>query len=169
MLSFPRIILYAFLWCVPFSAVAQLQTVPALQNPSPDPATEAATKAKLTALRDAFVGEAKSSGPACTLSTPGIEITDVPSFGNYDPQTNTLRISAWGLLSADQKKLFFHLAGPNADDEAAHRVFDHGTYGWVFVHELGHWWQACMVTDVSAENPAPTFADALHHSYKKTK
>jgi hypothetical protein len=47
------------------------------------------------------------------------------------------------------EEVFFHLAGLDADENAAHRVFEHGTYGWVFVHELGHWWQACIG---SAEN-----------------
>ena len=149
MLSFPRCILFAFLATLPLSAVAQLDSAPTSQNPPPDPAAVAATSAKLDALRDAFVQKAKSAGSACSLGAPKIEVTVVPSFGNYDPDSNTLRVSAWWLLNADQKKLFFHLAGPDSDDEAAHRVFDHGTYGWVFVHELGHWWQACIA---SAQN-----------------
>src|SRR5579863_7124208 len=124
-------------------AVVQAQTPAAAQSP-PDSAATASTMQQLTTRRDAFAQKAKSVKPGCTLAPPKIEITDVPSFGNYDPETNTLRTSAWWLLSADQKKLFFHLAGPDADDNAARRVFEHGTYSWVFVHELGHWWQACM-------------------------
>ena len=228
-------------------AVVQAQTTPLAQT-APDPAVTASTMQQLIARRDDFAQKAKSIRPGCTLAPPKIEITDVPSFGNYDPDTNTLRTSAWWLLNADQKKLFFHLAGPDADDHAAQRVFEHGTYSWVFVHELGHWWQACidsvkskthyqreydanriaaaywretnpallqgltagftrilagalnpvpggqtpeqffndnyatlahaagyiwfqarMVTDVSAETPAPSFADALSHSQLQTK
>ena len=148
MLSFRNCILYAVLAGASSFGAAQSAASPASQIQQPDPVTVAATTARLMALRDAFVQEAvreaKSAGSTCTLDAPRIEITDTPSFGNYDPASNTLRVSAWWLLNADQKKLFFHLAGPNADDQAAHRVFDHGTYRWVFVHELGHWWQACI-------------------------
>ena len=106
MLPFPRCILFASLATLPLSAVAQLDSVPTSQNPSPDPATVAATTAKLDALRDAFVQKAKSAGSACSLGAPKIEVTIVPSFGNYDPDSNTLRISAWWLLNADQKRFF---------------------------------------------------------------
>lgn len=246
--SFPQLILLALLSSFSLAAFVQQPSAPTTQNPEADPAASAATTTKLTMLRNAFVQEAKSVGSSCSLDSPRIEITDVPSFGNYDPASNTLRISAWSLLKADQKKFFFHLAGPDADDEAAHRVFDRGTYSWVIVHELGHWWQACnastqnnshyqheydanriaaaywrehnptllqelitgfthilngapnpvppgqtledyfnvnyealahsahyvwfqarMVTDVSAEDPPPTFADALLHSSTKMK
>ncbi|MGC1423885.1 MAG: hypothetical protein WA354_07380 [Terracidiphilus sp.] len=147
-LSIPNCILCSLLFSAPLFAVAQLAGSPASQNQPPDPAIVAATTAKLAALRDAFVQEAvreaKSAGSACTLDAPKLEIADIPSFGNYDPASNTLRVSAWWLLNADQKELFFHLAGPNADDQAANRVFNNGTYSWVFVHELGHWWQACF-------------------------
>jgi hypothetical protein len=120
---------------------AQIST---LAQTAPDTAATASTMQQLVTRRDAFAQKAKSINPACTLAPPKIEITDVPSYGNYDPDSNTLRTSAWWLLNADQKKLFFHLAGPDADDHAAQRVFEHGTYSWVFVHELGHWWQACI-------------------------
>ena len=140
MLSSPKWILIAF-GCLPLCVIST--TSAQVAEPS-DPAAVAVTTAKLTLLRDAFVQQAKSLGPACSLDAPKIEITDVPSFGKYEPASNTLQMSAWRLLDADRKRLFFHLAGPDADDEAAHRVFERGTYGWVFVHELGHWWQACI-------------------------
>jgi len=139
MSSFPRLILVLFGCLTPMCATAGTQDAAI-----PDPAMVAATTARLTALRDAFVQQAKLVGSSCTLDAPKIEITNVPSFGNYEPVGNTLRVSAWWLLDANQKQFFFHLAGPNADEDAAHRVFEHGTYGWVFVHELGHWWQACI-------------------------
>jgi hypothetical protein len=129
-------------------ALAQTQAS-ALAQTAPDPSETASTMQQLVTRRDAFAQKAKSINPSCTLAPPKVEITDVPSFGNYDPESNTLRTSAWWLLNADQKKLFFHLAGPDADDRAAQRVFEHGTYSWVFVHELGHWWQACIDSSVS--------------------
>jgi hypothetical protein len=34
----------------------------------------------------------------------------------------------------------------NAHTQAdARSIYEKGTYNWVFVHELGHWWQHCKV------------------------
>jgi hypothetical protein len=124
------------------SAVVQVQPA-ALAQTEPDPAVSAATMQKLTALRDNFAQKAKSDSPACTLAPPTIEIKDTPSFGNYVPETNTLEISAWWLLTPERRAFFRELAGKDADEDAARRVFENGTHRWVFIHELGHWWQAC--------------------------
>ncbi len=51
----------------------------------PDPRKEpAATLAKVTAARDAFVARIHASGFSCPTPVPTILIEDVPSFGRYD-------------------------------------------------------------------------------------
>ena len=48
---------------------------------------------------------------------------------------------------------------------AARSVFENGTHRWVFVHELGHWWQACRhlmrPESYAAENGANRIALAF--------
>jgi len=50
----------------------------------------ARTRLQVTALRDAFVKEAIAAGFECAIQPPRIVVEDVPSFGMYDPETNTL-------------------------------------------------------------------------------
>jgi hypothetical protein len=103
----------------------------------------AAAQAQVTALRDSFVKATVAAGFTCTLAPPKIVMEDVPSYGNYDEDTNTLKSSAWELLTEREKGSFFRLTGPNATEESARKEFETGAHHWVFVHELGHWWQAC--------------------------
>jgi hypothetical protein len=46
-------------------------------------------------------------------------------------------------------------------------VFENGTYRWVLVHELGHWWQSCQhktrPNSYAAENGANRIALAYWH------
>src|ERR1700727_1709218 len=35
------------------------------------------------------------------------------------------------------------LAATLAKATAVRAKFEQGTHGWIFIHELGHWWQAC--------------------------
>ena len=102
------------------------------------------TMERLTTLRDAFVQKTVAAGFHCPIAPPVIVLTDVASFGNYDPSNNTLQTPAWEQLSSDEREFFFHLAGPNSDEAAARESFETGTHRWVFVHELGHWWQTCI-------------------------
>jgi hypothetical protein len=102
-----------------------------------------ATQMKMTALRDAFVKATVEAGLACPIAAPAVVVTDVPSYGNYDPPTNTVQTPAWELMSQRERGLFYQLAGPNATDEAARAEFETASHHWIFVHELGHWWQAC--------------------------
>ena len=37
----------------------------------------------------------------------------------------------------------YQLAGPGATEEAARAEFEMDSHHWVFIHELGHWFQAC--------------------------
>ena len=98
---------------------------------------------KVTALRDAFIERIHSAGFTCPIAAPAIVVEDVPSFGQYDDSTNTLHTTEWAILRPEEKALFIQLAGPGADEPAVRAVFEKAAHGWIFVHELGHWWQAC--------------------------
>lgn len=98
---------------------------------------------------NAFVKATTASGLTCAIAPPKLVIEDVPSYGSYDPDTNALRSSLWELLQPKERGIFFRMAaaaqgpGPEPDEAAARREFETGVHHWVFVHELGHWWQAC--------------------------
>jgi hypothetical protein len=103
----------------------------------------ASTTTQMTALRDQFTQAASRAGEPCRIATPKLVIADVPSFGSYDPDTNILTVSAWTLLTAEERELFLRGAGRSATEEQARADFEMGVHHWVVVHELGHWWQAC--------------------------
>ena len=79
------------------------------------------TRVKMTALRDAFAQSVKDAGFTCPIAVPSVLVEDVPSFGSYDPETNTLRTSAWSLLKPDESQMFYHFMGPNATEEIARK------------------------------------------------
>jgi len=106
-------------------------------------AAQAQTLARVTAIRDDFVRRAKSSGLACTLPPPQMEVREVSSFGTYDASTNTVATTDWALLRPAQRSPFFQMAGPGADEEAAHAAFEETMHRSMLVHELAHWWEAC--------------------------
>lgn len=125
-----------------------LCSVPMAQTPiapeSPSPASEiAATRAQLEARRDDFARVTGASGLACAISVPKIVVQDVPSFGSYDPDTNTLTSPAWNQMSSEEKAIFMKAVGPNGSEKDARAEFEAGVHHWVIVHELGHWWEAC--------------------------
>lgn len=103
----------------------------------------ARTRLQATALRDAFVKETIAAGFECAIQPPRIVVKDVPSFGMYDPETNTLTTPAWSQMPKEQSSIFYMIAGSGATEAAARKEFDIGPHHWVLVHELGHWWQAC--------------------------
>ena len=113
---------------------------------------QATTLARLTALRDAFGARIKADGFTCPIAPPVIVIDNVPSFGDYDETTNVLHTANWAELTAEQHGLFLQLAGPEADADSAHAAFEEAVHRWVFVHELGHWWQACRHANASHGN-----------------
>jgi hypothetical protein len=125
------------------------------------------TRVKMTALRDAFVQSVKDAGFTCPIAAPPVLVEDVPSFGSYDPGTNTLRTSAWSLLKPEESRMFYHFMGPNATEAIARKEFEDGVHHWVIVHELGHWFQACRgVTEKTAKPYALEFgADRIAAAY----
>ena len=107
------------------------------------PAAQARTLAQITAIRDDFVKRVHSSGLACALQPPRMEVREVASFGEYDAATNTVASTDWTLLSSEQRAIFFKMAGPNANAKAAHATFEETMHRSMLVHELAHWWEAC--------------------------
>ena len=130
-------------------------------------ADEEETRVKMTMLRDAFARSVKDAGFTCPSAVPPVLVEDVPSFGSYDAETNTLRTSAWGLLKPEEKQMFYRFMGPNATEAIAKKEFEDGVHHWVIVHELGHWFQACRgITEKTAKPYAIEFgADRIAAAY----
>jgi hypothetical protein len=101
------------------------------------------TQTKATSLRDAFTARVRAAGFKYSISVPTIVVEAVPSFGQYQSETNVLRTSDWSLLRPEEKALFVHLADPGKDEPEARKLFEVAAHQWIFIHELGHWWQAC--------------------------
>jgi hypothetical protein len=126
----------------------------------------AATTVKITTLRDAFVKAAVDAGFTCPIAPPTILVVDVPAFGDYDRKTNTLKIVAWNQMTAAEKNLFYQFLGPGTNEAAARAEFEEGVHHWVFVHELGHWWQACRgVVDGEEHYKVEFGADRIAAAY----
>lgn len=102
---------------------------------------------RLNTLRDAFVQKTLAAGFTCPIAPPTIVLIEVASYGNYDPATNQLQTPAWQQLQPEERDFFLHLAGPGADEKAAQDFFESGTHRWVFIHEMGHWWQKCIASN----------------------
>jgi len=102
-----------------------------------------ATRVTMTALRDAFVKATVDAGFTCKIAPPAVVVMDVPSYGNYDVETNTVQTAGWELMSERERGLFYQIVGPGATEEQARAEFETAAHHWIFVHELGHWWQAC--------------------------
>jgi hypothetical protein len=111
---------------------------------APDAAADAATMAKLIALRDAFIADIKAAGYTPKLPAPQIIFDNPPSHGNYDEKTNVLRIATWRLLTPDERLRYERLAALSRGMLTAEDIFNDGVHRWVFTHELAHWWQECQ-------------------------
>lgn len=145
---------------------ASMQVSAQIKTADPHSGEQAATLAKATAMRDAFVARIHADGFSCPIPAPTILVEDVPSFGQYDEKTNIIRTSDWTLLSPDERAFFFRLAGPGAKEADVHRTFEQGAHGWIFIHELGHWWQACRnVTSNSGPYRVEYGADRISLAY----
>jgi hypothetical protein len=132
---------------VSFSAISIAQ-VPVSYDAAAIDSAKPIAMVQLVQLRDSFVKATAASGLTCAIDPPKLVIEDVPSYGSYDPDTNTLRSSLWELLKPEERGIFFRMADAAAKkhgsgEAAARHEFEIGVHHWVFVHELGHWWQAC--------------------------
>jgi hypothetical protein len=103
---------------------------------------DAALLWQLTQLRAVFLRRVDEEGYRL-CAAPQIEFGAVPDFGRYLPERDAIVITPWSQLSPEERQAFTDVARANAPAPAARAVFESGTYRWVFVHELGHWWQHC--------------------------
>ena len=120
------------------------QTPATTNQPVGDSGIEA-TRAQMASLRDEFVKATVKAGFTCPIAPPTILVVDVPSFGNYDPESNTLKAACMGAVNGRVRGgASIDCSGlGQARCEAARAEFETGVHHWVFVHEMGHWWQAC--------------------------
>jgi hypothetical protein len=98
---------------------------------------------QLTTLRDAYVSQIKAEGFRPGLAPPTIVLDNPPSYGNYEDDKNLLHIAVWSALTPEQQSRFSRLATRLGKGQTGEEAFEDGVHHWVFVHELGHWWQAC--------------------------
>ena len=135
----------------------------ALPPQGPD-SSDAALLARLTRLRAVFLKRIDEEGYAL-CPAPKIELADPPAFGRYLPERNVVLIASWSHLSVPERQAFEEMAQTLGGQGAARSVFENGTHRWVFVHELGHWWQACRhltrPESYAAENGANRIALAF--------
>ena len=144
-LLFPPALLRAaaFLFLVAAATLpGQEQAAPQVDQAKVD-AAKAATLVKMTAVRDQVIAKIHAAGFTCPIAAPTIVVEDVPSFGQYADETNTLRTTDWTIINPHERAFMVQLAGPGADEAAVQDLFEKAAHGWIFVHELGHWWQAC--------------------------
>jgi hypothetical protein len=111
----------------------------ALAESSPDEVA----MAQLTSVRDAFVSQIKVQGFRPSLPAPTIVLDNPPSYGNFEDDKNLLHIAMWSALTPEQQSRFSRLAIRLGKGQTGEQAFEDSVYHWVFVHELGHWWQAC--------------------------
>jgi hypothetical protein len=140
---FSRSIAVIAMSLVMFVSAASIQISAQTASLGTHGAEVAATLAKATAVRDAFVARIHANGFSCPIPVPTVLVEDVPSLGQYDEKTNIIRTSDWTLLNPEERAFAFHLAGPGAKEADVRTVFEQAAHGWILVHELGHWWQAC--------------------------
>jgi len=90
---------------------------------APDAAADAETMAKLTTLRDAFIADIKAAGYTPKLAPPQIVFDNPPSHGNYDEETNVLRIATWRLITPDERAHYERLAALSRGTLTAEQIF----------------------------------------------
>ena len=150
---FSRSIAVIAMLLVMFVSAASIQISAQTASSGAHDAEVNATLAKATAVRDAFVARLHVNGFSCPIPVPTILVEGVPSLGQYDDKTNIIRTSDWTLLNPQERAFFFQLAGPGAKEADVRAMFDKAAHGWIFIHELGHWWQACR--NVTTSNIGP--------------
>jgi hypothetical protein len=94
-------------------------------------------------VRDAFIDRIGEDGFYCRLPAPAIVVADTPLFGEYEKNTDNLVSPDWTQLRPEGKAVFLELAGPDATDKQAEKVFDLEAHHWILVLETVRWWEAC--------------------------
>jgi hypothetical protein len=104
----------------------------------------AALAPQLTDLRDAFISQIKAEGFRPRLPPPAIVLDNPPSYGRYENDENVVHIAVWSALTEEQQARFARIAKLLNNGRSPEQAFEDSVHHWVFVHELGHWWQACQ-------------------------
>lgn len=136
----------------------------AAQVPSND-----ALRAQLTALRDSFVDAIQKAGFKPSIDPPQIALDNPPSFGRYDSGSNLLHIASWSELGPDGEGRFARLKAVLNDPRSPEAIFDDSVNHWIFVHELGHWWQACQHKDDGEHYAVEYGANRIAAAYWRMK
>jgi hypothetical protein len=126
-----------------FVALAPGSHTQTVASSSANTSQEEVLMSQLVALRDSFVNQIKAEGFQPSLPPPTIVLDNPPSYGNYEDDKNLLHIAAWSALTPEDQERFARVAAMLGNGLSAEQTFDEGVHHWVFVHELGHWWQAC--------------------------
>lgn len=118
---------------------------------------------QLMPLRTGFLERIDEEGyRGCTA--PTVEPGDPAWFAHYVSERNVLQVATWTHLRAQQRDAFEAQAREHGATATARAIFLE-SLRWVFVHELGHWWQTCRQqrrpASLAAENGANRIALAF--------
>jgi hypothetical protein len=129
------------LWLSSFPARSSNQNHP---TATPDAASKEDVMVKLNELRDRFIRAIKADGFRTRLPAPTIVLDNPVSYGNFEEDKNLLHIAVWSALTEQQQSRFERLSELVKNGKSGEQTFEESVHYWVFVHELGHWWQACQ-------------------------
>jgi hypothetical protein len=132
---------------------------------APDNTAAGELMAQLLTLRNSFVGAVKSEGYRIRLPAPTIVLDNPPSYGEFEDSKNVLHIAAWPALTDQQRSRFERLSKLLDNGKSAEQTFDESVHHWVFVHELGHWWQASQGKKSSNHYSAEYGANRIAAAY----
>lgn len=127
-----------------FATVSAAQITAPTASPAVTSSPNQAEMTRLVALQNDFIETIKADGFQPSLAPPTIVLDNPPSYGNYEDERNVLHIAVWSALSPEQQARFTRLADLLGGGKTGEEAFEDGVHHWVFVHELGHWWQACQ-------------------------
>ena len=131
--------------------------------------SDRAVMERLTTLRDSFVNQIKAEGFQPSRPAPTIVLDNPPSFGNYEDSKNLLHIAAWSALTPEEQARFSRVAVMLGEGQSGEALFEDGVHHWVFVHELGHWWQACQGKLVGNHHSVEYGANRVAAAYWRLK
>jgi IS5 family transposase len=129
------------LWLSSFPARSSNEIHP---TATPDAASKEDVMVKLNQLRDRFIRSIKADGFRTRLPAPTIVLDNPASYGNFEEDKNLLHIAVWSALTEQQQSRFERLSELVKNGKSGEQTFEESVHYWVFVHELGHWWQACQ-------------------------
>jgi hypothetical protein len=129
------------LWLSSFPAQSSDEIRP---TTTPETPSKEDVMIKLNALRDRFISTIKADGFRTRLPAPTIVLDNPPSYGNFEEDKNLLHIAVWAALTEQQQSRFEHVSKLIENGKSGEQTFEESVHHWVFVHELGHWWQACQ-------------------------